>query len=426
MENGNQVLNFEVTPGFKEKQLKMALPMEGLELALDNEGQIRAMLLLDTEIPIFRDSLGRIWFLAAQVCKMLNYVNNTQAIKDHCTLQQALPYRTVIDMFDIAQNKQRNMKQPTYSSNLNAKSASDENHSINLDSSEDAQNKQRNKAEPTCSSNLNAQSASDENHGVNLDNSENDQNKQRNKEQPTYSSNLNAKSNKILNQTRKYIGTTGNIFIQDRDLYKLILCSSMPKAAYYADYVLIEVLPALTKYGFYIAGQESLDNTQMESLKAEVQSLTHSINELQLISTQTVAKLEAHESYKYLPTKLVQAKFGWLLREYKGSQKSFVVAEVFNYLKMIGLTTTKVGSAGKMLTDEGRIIFKNYVLEINPHTLSSTLHYAIEVFDIVPELEDYMKKILLSDVEGILKHIRNAETVKSKYKLKSSQVASKK
>ena len=426
MENGNQVLNFEVTPGFKEKQLKMALPMEGLELALDNEGQIRAMLLLDTEIPIFRDSLGRIWFLAAQICKMLNYVRTNKAIQDHCTLQQTVPYRTVIDMFDIAQNKQTNMKQPTCSSNLNAKSASDEKHGINLDNSEDDQNKQTSKEQPTYSFNLNAQSASDKNHGMLMDSSENDQNKQSSDPEPTCSLNLNAKSNKILNQTRKYINTQGNIFIQDRDLYKLILCSSMPKAAYYADYVLIEVLPALTKYGFYIAGQESLDNTQMESLKAEVQTLTQSINELQLISTQTVAKLEAHESYKYLPTKLVQAKFGWLLREYKGSQKSFVVAEVFNYLKMIGLTTTKVGSAGKMLTDEGRTIFGNYVLEVNPHTLSSTIHYAIEVFDIVPELEDYMKKILLSDVEGVIRHFNNIEKVKSKYNLKSSKLTSKK
>ena len=390
MENGNQVLNFDVTPGFKEKQLKMALPMEGLELALDNEGQIRAMLLLDTEIPIFRDSLGRIWFMAAQICKMLNYVRSNDAINEHCYLQQSLKYRTVIDMFDRAQNKQTSKTRSTQGFNLNAQSASDENHSINLDSSENEQNKQTSDSEPVVEHQLNA------------------------------------KSNKILNQARKYIGLNSNIFIQDRDLYKLILCSSMPKAAYYADYVLIEVLPALTKYGFYIAGQESLDQPQMEALKAEVQTLTQTVTELQLISTQTVAKLEAHESYKYLPTKLVQAKFGWLLREYKGSQKSFVVAEVFNYLRMIGLTTAKVGSSGKMLTDEGRIIFGNYVLEVNPHTLSSTLHYAIEVFDIVPELEDYMKKILTKDVEGILKHIRNAEAVKSKYNLKSSTIASKK
>jgi hypothetical protein len=178
----------------------------------------------------------------------------------------------------------------------------------------------------------------------------------------------------------------------------------------------------------------------MEALKSEVQTLTQTMNNLQLenqnlkqrmliqeeITTQTVIKLEAHESHKYLPTKLVQAKFGWLLREYKGSQKSFVVAEVFNYLRMIGLTTAKVGSAGKMLTDEGRNIFKNYVLEVNPHILSSTLHYAIEVFDIVPELEDYMKKILMSDVEGVIRHFNNIEKVKAKYKLTSSQLASKK
>jgi prophage antirepressor-like protein len=362
------------------------------------------MLLLDTEIPVFRDLIGRAWFMGAQICKMLNYVRSNDAINEHCTLQQVLPYRTVIDMFDIAQNKQRNMKQPTYSSNLNA------------------------------------QSTPDENHGINLDNSENDQNKPSSDSHLTSENYLNAQTDKILNQTRKYIGLNSNIFIQDRDLHKLILCSSMPKAAHYADYVLIEILPAISKYGFYIAGQESLDNTQMEALKSEVQTLTQSMNNLQLenqnlkqrmliqeeITIQTVTKLEAYESYKYLPTKLVQAKFGWLLREYKGSQKSFVVAEVFNYLRMIGLTTTKVGSAGKMLTDEGRNIFKNYVLEVNPHILSSTLHYAIEVFDIVPELEDYMKKILMSDVEGVIRHFNNIEKVKAKYKLKSSQLASKK
>jgi prophage antirepressor-like protein len=404
MENGNQVLNFEVTPGFKEKQLKMALPMEGLDFARDNEGQIRTMTFLNTEIPIFRDSIGRIWFMAAQICKMLNYARANNAIKDHCTLQQALPNRTVIDMFDIAQNKQRNMKHP---------------NGVSL---------------------LDAQTMSGENHGMLMDNSEDDQNKQSSNSHSTSENYLNAQSNKVLNLARRSIGTTVNIFIQDRDLHKLILCSSMPKAAQYADFVLSEVLPAITKYGFYIAGQESLDTTQMEALKSEVQTLTQSMNNLQLenqnlkqrmliqeeITTQTVSKLEAHESYKYLPTKLVQAKFGWLLRENKGSQKSFVVAEVFNYLRMIGLTTAKVGSAGKMLTDEGRNIFKNYVLEVNPHILSSTLHYAIEVFDIVPELEDYMKKILMSDVEGVIRHFNNIEKVKAKYELKSSQLASKK
>ncbi len=52
-------------------------------------------------------------------------------------------------------------------------------------------------------------------------------------------------------------------FIPESDLYRLVFSSKLPAAERFTDWVTIEVLPAIRKNGGYVAGQESMSDTEI-------------------------------------------------------------------------------------------------------------------------------------------------------------------
>jgi prophage antirepressor-like protein len=214
------------------------------------------------------------------------------------------------------------------------------------------------------------------------------------KETPTFNN-----SHAVIELARRSIGIGDTIFILESDLNKLMINSRMPNAASYSFFILNVILPSIRKYGYYDPMGIAKQNAQDELLASQVKLLSNQVQELIEFKENVTAP-------KYLPTVLLEAKYGTLYTKNKTQNCRMMSVELFYALRAMGLVTSKYNAKGKMLTDLGRKIIGNHVIEINPLTLSSSIQYSLKIFEVIPELDTYFTYFLNGDVLNTIKYFR--------------------
>ena len=207
------------------------------------------------------------------------------------------------------------------------------------------------------------------------------------------------KTRQIIEQAKRGLSIGDTIFILESDLNKLMINSHMPNAASYSFFILNVILPSIRKYGYYDPMGIAKQNAQEETLASQVKLLSNQMQELREFKENIIAP-------RYLPTVLLERKYGTLYTKNKTQNCRMMSVELFYALRAMGLVTSKYNAKGKMLTDLGRKILGEHVDEINPLTLSSSIHYSLKIFEVIPELDTYFTYFLNGDVLNTMKYFR--------------------
>ena len=190
--------------------------------------------------------------------------------------------------------------------------------------------------------------------------------------------------------------------INESGIYQLILRSKHPLANKFQMWVCSDVLPAIRKHGMYLAGQENKSDEEISLIKNELEKATH--------------RIEIMAAPRYLPMAFLEQVYG--SDYYIGAKKNkcYTAGEIFRFLTYIGLACHQYQNKGKKLTKIGKIVLKDCVTEINKGTHSGALQYGLSIFDVVPELKEFMDAMMYGDKRELLDIFARVKDIRRKYR----------
>jgi prophage antirepressor-like protein len=209
----------------------------------------------------------------------------------------------------------------------------------------------------------------------------------------------NSLNNLGLNSQSISVGQT--MLIDEVGIYQLILKSKLPSAVAFQKWVCKDVLPAIRKHGMYLVGQENKSNEEILLIKAELEKANQ--------------RLEILSSPRYLPLAFLEQLYGTDFYVHTRQNKCFIAAELFRFLKYIGLACNQHQNKGKMLTFRGRDVLKDCVTEVGGGTYSGTLHYGMNILDVVPEMREYIHVVMFGNKREILDQFEKIADIRRKY-----------
>jgi prophage antirepressor-like protein len=189
--------------------------------------------------------------------------------------------------------------------------------------------------------------------------------------------------------------------ITESGIYQLILRSKHPMANKFQMWVCSDVLPAIRKHGMYLVGQENKSEEEISLIKAELEKVNQ--------------RLEVLTSPRYLPLAFLEQLYGTDFYVHTRQNKCFIAAELFRFLKYIGLACNQHQNKGKMLTFRGRDVLKDCVTEVGGGTYSGTLHYGMNILDVVPEMREYIHVVMFGSKREILDQFEKIADIRRKY-----------
>jgi prophage antirepressor-like protein len=205
----------------------------------------------------------------------------------------------------------------------------------------------------------------------------------------------------LLGLNSKSISVGRTQLINEAGIYQLIMKSKLPSAIDFQMWVCSDVLPAIRKHGMYLVGQEHKSDEEISLLKSELEKANQ--------------RLEILSSPRYLPLAFLEQLYGTDFYVHTRQNKCFIAAELFRFLKYIGLACNQHQNKGKMLTFRGRDVLKDCVTEVGGGTYSGTLHYGMNILDVVPEMREYIHVVMFGSKREILDQFEKIADIRRKY-----------
>lgn len=190
--------------------------------------------------------------------------------------------------------------------------------------------------------------------------------------------------------------------IDEVGIYQLVIKSKLPSAIPFQKWLCRDVIPAIRKHGMYLVGQENKSDEEISLIKAELEKATH--------------RIEIMAAPRYLPMAFLEQVYG--SDYYIGAKKNkcYTAGEIFRFLTYIGLACHQHQNKGKKLTKIGKIVLKDCVTEINKGTHSGALQYGLSIFDVVPELKEFMDAMMYGDKRELLDIFARVKDIRRKYR----------
>ena len=202
-----------------------------------------------------------------------------------------------------------------------------------------------------------------------------------------------------LNSKASYVGQT--MLIRESGIYQLILRSNSPKALDFQEWVCSDVLPAIRKHGMYLVGQENKSDEEISLLKSELEKATQ--------------RLEIVTAPRYLPLAFLEQMYGTEFYVHSRQNKCFIAAELFRFLKYIGLACNQHQNKGKILTVLGKELLKDCVTESGGGIQSGVLHYGMNILDVIPEMREHIHITMFGTKREVLDYFEKIPAIREKY-----------
>lgn len=134
-------------------------------------------------------------------------------------------------------------------------------------------------------------------------------------------------------------------FIPEGDVYRLIVGSKLPNAEKFERWLFDEVVPSIRKNGGYIAGQESMNNTQLKQAAQNVAQNVMNERESLLLKLFSKDPLETANAYK----RLVEIETAPLIETIEEQKPKVDFADTV----MKTPDNIKIGALAKILNNDG-------------------------------------------------------------------------
>ena len=174
---------------------------------------------------------------------------------------------------------------------------------------------------------------------------------------------------------REGLSVPGNtLFIPERDVYRLIMRSTLPAAERFEEWVVSEVIPSIRKHGHYQAPVPALPTDPMQLLKLTYDALeqvTTRVADVEAVSQETKARLDDFEATLPLrphEARSIQAEVTakvTAIHERFGIYRRLLFSSIYGFLKRHFVVPTYSAIPSQRF-EEARMVVKGLSLEQLP------------------------------------------------------------